>query len=169
MKQLPPRETGAWQLVAERLAGQRRLGLLQRRRRSLCETARVYAAVSAPLPARGHAGAWNLLRPNVVNVLFPPAVSGRRCVRPDQSSATVRCHYLTDGTVNFAFTMRRAEYFIPAGVLLKCFLEVGKGPRAGRRGEGRRDIEDGSQQMLVTPGCTRASTSGGVEVAKPTK
>ncbi|KAG2440977.1 hypothetical protein HXX76_003830 [Chlamydomonas incerta] len=47
-----------------------------------------------------------------------------RCVRPDQSSATVRCHYLTDGTVNFAFTMRRAEYFIPAGVLLKCFLEV---------------------------------------------
>lgn len=47
-----------------------------------------------------------------------------RCVRPDQSSATVRCHYLTDGTVNFAFTMRRAEYFIPAGILLKCFLEV---------------------------------------------
>eukprot|EP00201_Polytomella_parva_P019467 CAMPEP_0175041304 /NCGR_PEP_ID=MMETSP0052_2-20121109/1831_1 /TAXON_ID=51329 ORGANISM="Polytomella parva, Strain SAG 63-3" /NCGR_SAMPLE_ID=MMETSP0052_2 /ASSEMBLY_ACC=CAM_ASM_000194 /LENGTH=1341 /DNA_ID=CAMNT_0016303785 /DNA_START=27 /DNA_END=4052 /DNA_ORIENTATION=+ len=47
-----------------------------------------------------------------------------RCVRPDESSATVRCHYLTDGTVNFAFTMRRAEYFIPAGVLLKCFLEV---------------------------------------------
>eukprot|EP00983_Pelagomonas_calceolata_P077943 1154081-Pelagomonas_calceolata.AAC.3 len=46
------------------------------------------------------------------------------CVRPDQSSATVRCHYLTDGTVNFAFTMRRAEYFIPAGILLKCFLEV---------------------------------------------
>ncbi len=36
----------------------------------------------------------------------------------------MRCHYLTDGTVNFAFTMRRAEYFIPAGVLLKCFLET---------------------------------------------
>ncbi|GIL75864.1 hypothetical protein Vretimale_5574 [Volvox reticuliferus] len=47
-----------------------------------------------------------------------------RCVRPDHQSATVRCHYLTDGTVNFAFTMRRAEYFIPAGILLKCFLEV---------------------------------------------
>lgn len=47
-----------------------------------------------------------------------------RCVRPDQSSATVRCHYLVDGTVNFAFVMRRAEFFIPAGVLLKCFLEV---------------------------------------------
>lgn len=39
-------------------------------------------------------------------------------------SAQVRCHYLTDGTVNFAFTVRRAEYFIPAGILLKCFLEV---------------------------------------------
>lgn len=26
--------------------------------------------------------------------------------------------------MNFAFTMRRAEYFIPAGVLLKCFLET---------------------------------------------
>ncbi len=47
-----------------------------------------------------------------------------RCVRPDEVSAQVRCHYLTDGTVNFAFTMRRAEYFIPAGVLLKCFLET---------------------------------------------
>lgn len=47
-----------------------------------------------------------------------------RCVQEDEQSATVRCHYLTDGTVNFAFTIRRSEYFIPAGVLLKCFLEV---------------------------------------------
>ncbi|KAK9824626.1 hypothetical protein WJX72_011831 [[Myrmecia] bisecta] len=47
-----------------------------------------------------------------------------RCVQPDETSATVRCHYLTDGAVNFAFTIRRAEYFIPAGVLLKCFLQV---------------------------------------------
>eukprot|EP00873_Tetraselmis_striata_P041965 jgi/Tetstr1/462229/TSEL_000628.t1 len=47
-----------------------------------------------------------------------------RCVRPDQSSATVRCHLLKDGTVNFAFTVNRAEYFIPLGILLKCFLEV---------------------------------------------
>ena len=45
-------------------------------------------------------------------------------MREDDQSATVRCHYLTDGTVNFAFTIRRAEFFIPAGVLLKCFLEV---------------------------------------------
>jgi DNA-directed RNA polymerase I subunit RPA2 len=55
---------------------------------------------------------------------YTDAATLLRCVRPDQSSATVRCHYLTDGTVNFALTMRRAEYFVPAGVLLKCFLEV---------------------------------------------
>jgi DNA-directed RNA polymerase I subunit RPA2 len=55
---------------------------------------------------------------------YTPAATLLRCVRPDQSSATVRCHYLTDGGVNFAFTMRRAEYFIPVGILLKCFVEV---------------------------------------------
>lgn len=45
-------------------------------------------------------------------------------MRPDETSATVRCHYLTDGSVNFAFAIRRAEFFIPVGVLLKCLLEV---------------------------------------------
>jgi len=47
-----------------------------------------------------------------------------RCVRPDESSLTNRCHLLMDGTAVFAITIRRAEYFIPAGILLKCFLEV---------------------------------------------
>lgn len=47
-----------------------------------------------------------------------------RCVRQDENSATVRCHYLTDGTVNFAFTVRRQEFFIPVGILFKCFMEV---------------------------------------------
>jgi DNA-directed RNA polymerase I subunit RPA2 len=36
----------------------------------------------------------------------------------------VRCHYLKDGTARFAFTIGRAEYFVPVGVLLKCFVEV---------------------------------------------
>jgi DNA-directed RNA polymerase I subunit RPA2 len=45
-------------------------------------------------------------------------------VRRDETSATVRCHYLRDGTASFAFTIGRAEYFVPVGVLLKCFLEV---------------------------------------------
>ncbi|KAL4859361.1 DNA-directed RNA polymerase I subunit 2 [Chlorella vulgaris] len=47
-----------------------------------------------------------------------------RCVRPDESSLTNRCHYLADGSCVFALTIRRAEYFVPAGILLKCFLEV---------------------------------------------
>lgn len=54
--------------------------------------------------------------------ILPPCLA--RCVRPDETSATVRCHYLTDGTANFAFTMRRQEFFVPVGILLKCFLEV---------------------------------------------
>ena len=36
----------------------------------------------------------------------------------------MRCHYLKDGTSKFAFTIGRAEYFIPVGILLKCFMEV---------------------------------------------
>lgn len=48
----------------------------------------------------------------------------RRCVRPDQSSATVRLHYLEDGNVNFAFTINRAEYFIPVVLLFKGLAEV---------------------------------------------
>lgn len=47
-----------------------------------------------------------------------------RCVRPDELSATVRCHYLRDGRANFCFSVKRAEYFLPAGILLKALLEV---------------------------------------------
>ena len=36
----------------------------------------------------------------------------------------VRCHYLRDGTAKFAFTVGRAEFFIPVGILLKCFVEA---------------------------------------------
>lgn len=45
-------------------------------------------------------------------------------MRPDDTSATVRCHYLKDGTAKFAFTIGRAEFFIPVGILLKCFVEA---------------------------------------------
>ncbi|KAK9863838.1 hypothetical protein WJX84_009250, partial [Apatococcus fuscideae] len=47
-----------------------------------------------------------------------------RCVRPDESSAQIRCHYMKDGLVNVSFIIRRAEFFVPAGILLKCFMEV---------------------------------------------
>lgn len=45
-------------------------------------------------------------------------------MRPDQSSATVRLHYLKDGTVNFAFTINRAEYFLPVVLLFRALREV---------------------------------------------
>lgn len=55
---------------------------------------------------------------------YTDAATTIRCVRADEMSATVRCHFLIDGSVNFAFTVRRAEYFLPVGVLLKCFLDM---------------------------------------------
>ena len=85
---------------------------------------------SAALPPLHLQGLTPVVLSSTLFTLPPPP----RCVRPDQSSATVRCHYLTDGTVNFAFTMRRAEYFIPAGVLLKVgLLHPGKCTAQGRR------------------------------------
>jgi hypothetical protein len=45
------------------------------------------------------------------------------CEEPDQSSATVRLHYLKDGNVNLRAHHRRAEYFIPVAFLLKAFAE----------------------------------------------
>lgn len=66
---------------------------------------------------------------------YTPWATMVRCVRPDQSSATVRLHYLADGGVNFAFTMRKAEYFIPVGILLKCFVEVSSSSKSSRAAE----------------------------------
>lgn len=37
-----------------------------------------------------------------------PCPPPRRCVRPDESSMTTRCHYLVDGSAVFAITIRRA-------------------------------------------------------------
>lgn len=47
-----------------------------------------------------------------------------RCVRADEVSATVRCHYLRTGAVNFTFVIRRREFFLPAGVVLKCLMDA---------------------------------------------
>lgn len=47
-----------------------------------------------------------------------------RCVREDESSITNRCHYLMDGGVVFAILLNKAEYFIPAGIILKCFCDI---------------------------------------------
>ena len=47
-----------------------------------------------------------------------------RCVRSDQSSATVRLHYLNNGNCNLSFSVRRQEFFVPVGVFLKCFVDA---------------------------------------------
>jgi hypothetical protein len=56
----------------------------------------------------------------------------RRCVRPDETGATVRCHAMRDGTARFAFTLGRAEFFLPLGLLARCFLEVSDAELFGR-------------------------------------
>jgi len=77
--------------------------------------------------------------------LYTTAATLLRCVRPDLTSQTVRCHMLTDGCVNFAITIRRAEYFIPVGLLLKALVEttdreiferLGSGAPGGAAGSG---------------------------------
>jgi DNA-directed RNA polymerase I subunit RPA2 len=71
-----------------------------------------------------------------------------RCVRPDESSATVRCHYLAGGGAAFALTIGRAEFFVPAGLVLRALGDatdrelydaiVGPSPR-GDGGDGSGD------------------------------
>ncbi|MCO5567759.1 hypothetical protein L7F22_021453 [Adiantum nelumboides] len=43
-----------------------------------------------------------------------------RCVRPDQSSVTVRLYYMQHGSATLAFSYRRQEFLIPVGIILKA-------------------------------------------------
>lgn len=47
-----------------------------------------------------------------------------RCVRPDQTSQTNGLHYLSDGNVNLRFSWRKAEYLVPAMMVLKALVET---------------------------------------------
>lgn len=47
-----------------------------------------------------------------------------RSVRPDQTSQTNVLHYLSDGNVNFRFSWRKAEYLVPAMMVLKALVET---------------------------------------------
>lgn len=55
---------------------------------------------------------------------FSDFATSIRCVRRDESSVTNRCHYLSDGNAVFSITLNKAEYFVPAGILLKCLGSV---------------------------------------------
>ena len=52
--------------------------------------------------------------------LYSPYAVTMRCVRPDETSATISLHYLTDGGVTFRFRWRKREYFIPVVFILKA-------------------------------------------------
>jgi DNA-directed RNA polymerase I subunit RPA2 len=52
--------------------------------------------------------------------LFTPLAIQVRCVRDDLFAQTVTVHYLSDGSASVRFLIRRAEFLIPAIVLLKC-------------------------------------------------
>eukprot|EP00162_Nutomonas_longa_P016285 comp22508_c0_seq1/m.56259 comp22508_c0_seq1/g.56259 ORF comp22508_c0_seq1/g.56259 comp22508_c0_seq1/m.56259 type:complete len:404 (-) comp22508_c0_seq1:116-1327(-) len=47
-----------------------------------------------------------------------------RCLRPDLTAQTVAVHYLKDGTAMFRFGYRRAEFFLPAVLLLKSLIDT---------------------------------------------
>ncbi|KAL0257808.1 DNA-directed RNA polymerase I subunit RPA2 [Diplodia seriata] len=47
-----------------------------------------------------------------------------RSVRSDQTSQTNVLHYLSDGNVTFRFSWRKAEYLIPAMMILKSLVET---------------------------------------------
>jgi hypothetical protein len=43
-----------------------------------------------------------------------------RCVRPDESSATITLHYCRDGAIFFRFSMRKQEFLIPVILVLRA-------------------------------------------------
>ncbi len=45
---------------------------------------------------------------------FTEFATAIRCVSPDETSMTVRTHYMTNGSARLAFVLRRQEFFIPA-------------------------------------------------------
>eukprot|EP00252_Welwitschia_mirabilis_P017700 TRINITY_DN3920_c0_g2_i1.p1 TRINITY_DN3920_c0_g2~~TRINITY_DN3920_c0_g2_i1.p1 ORF type:complete len:1013 (-),score=180.62 TRINITY_DN3920_c0_g2_i1:147-3080(-) len=47
-----------------------------------------------------------------------------RCTRDDQSSVTVRLYYLQNGSASLGFFVRKREYLIPVGIILKALINV---------------------------------------------
>jgi DNA-directed RNA polymerase I subunit RPA2 len=43
-----------------------------------------------------------------------------RCVRPDESSATITLHYCRDGAIFFRFSMKKQEFLIPVILVLRA-------------------------------------------------
>jgi len=57
-------------------------------------------------------------------LLFTPLAVQTRCVRKDLYTQTVTVHYLSDGNCMVRFLVRRAEFLLPAIVLLKALKDA---------------------------------------------
>ncbi len=55
---------------------------------------------------------------------FSEFATAIRCVARDESSMTVRVHYLTNGSARLAFVLRRQEFFIPVRARHPCGLSA---------------------------------------------
>ena len=51
---------------------------------------------------------------------FTEFATAIRCVSPDETSITVRTHYMTNGSARLAFVLRRQEFYIPARGFSLC-------------------------------------------------
>lgn len=47
-----------------------------------------------------------------------------RCVRPDQSSATLTMHYLNNGSATLRFVIRKQEFLLPVTVVMKALEDI---------------------------------------------
>lgn len=47
-----------------------------------------------------------------------------RCVREDQSSVTIRLYYLQNGSARLGFSIKRREYLLPVGIILKALIDT---------------------------------------------
>ena len=53
---------------------------------------------------------------------FTEFATAVRCVAGDESSQTVRLHYLSTGGARVAFVLRRQEVFVPAALVLRALV-----------------------------------------------
>jgi DNA-directed RNA polymerase I subunit RPA2 len=90
--------------------------------------------------------------------LFTSKATFIRCVRPDESSSTLRVHYLSDGGATVAFRVRKAEFLVPATLLLKALRETtdrevfaslcGASSGKGEKGVGASLLSESAERML---------------------
>ena len=69
-----------------------------------------------------------------------------RCVRKDQTSATITLHYLTNGNITLRFTLRKQEFLIPVIVIAKALV----GPIVTDKEIYDRIVQNDTQNTFLT-------------------